>query len=344
MPGDRATAEVKEMSRSESPAEVGAANAPGKTSAGKVVIVGAGAVGTTFAYALQISGVAREIVLIDVDRKRAEGEVTDLRHGLFFTPSANIRAGDYEDCVGADVVVITAGAKQEPGQTRIDLVQTNAGICKDIVGKIMHKTCEPILLMVTNPVDVLTYAALQYSGLPRERVIGSGTVLDSARFRYLLSRHCRVNPHNVHAYVLGEHGDSEVATWSMTHIAGMPMNEYCAVCGRECSESEREGIADRVRDSAYHIIDAKGGTNYAVGLALVRIATSILRDENSVLTVSTLLEGELGIEDVCLSIPAIVNRTGAERIVPASLSDDELAALRSSAQALKKVLRDIGLQ
>jgi L-lactate dehydrogenase len=332
------------MSRLDLETDLDNSRAPTTIRAGKVVIVGAGAVGTTFAYALQISGVARDIVLIDVDRRRAEGEVTDLRHGLFFTPPADIRAGDYEDCVGADLVVITAGGGQKPGQTRLDLLQTNLEICKDIVGKIMDKTCEPILLMVTNPVDVLTYAALQYSGFPRERVIGSGTVLDSARFRYLLSRHCKVNAHNVHAYVLGEHGDSEVAAWSMTHIAGMPMNDYCAVCGRKCSQAEREGIADRVRDSAYHIIDAKGGTNYAVGLALLRIATSIVRDENSVLTISTLLQGELGIEDVCLSIPSIVNHGGAERIVPANLTDHELAALRSSAEALKKALRGVGLQ
>ena len=309
-----------------------------------MVIIGVGAVGTTFAYALQISGATREIVLIDLDRKRAEGEASDLNHGLFFTPPVDIRVGGYEDCVGADIVVITAGAKQKLGQSRLDLVQSNVAICEEIVGKIAERTCDPILLIVTNPVDVLTYAALRYSGFPPERVIGSGTVLDSARFRYLLSEHYQIDPHNVHAYVLGEHGDSEVAAWSMTHIAGMPLDEYCTVCGRKCAVIERTQIAEQVRDSAYHIIDAKGGTNYAVGLVLVKITTSIVRDENSVLTVSTLLQGELGIEDVCLSVPAIVNREGATRLAPARLNDSELAALRFSAEALKKVLREVGLQ
>ena len=311
--------------------------------AGKVVVIGAGAVGTTFAYALQISGVVREIVLIDQDRKRVEGEVLDLNHGMFFTRRVEIRAGEYADCVGAEVVVITAGAKQKPEQSRLDLVQTNVAICKEIIGKIVQQACEPILLMVTNPVDVLTYAALVFSGLPRGRVIGSGTVLDSARFRYLLSEHCGVDPHNIHAYVLGEHGDSEVAAWSMTHIAGMPMNEYCAVCGRECPTTERQKIAEQVRDSAYRIIDAKGGTNYAVGLALVKIVTSIVRNENSLLTVSTLLQGELGIHDVCLSVPAIINRNGAVRLAAPRLAEYELAALRSSAASLKKVHGDVGL-
>jgi len=280
---------------------------------------------------------------MDIDRKRAEGEVLDLNHGLMFTPPVEMRVGDYNDCEGAAVVVITAGAKQKPGQSRLELVETNVKICNEVVGRIVENTKEAVILIVSNPVDVLTYAALKFSGLPKQRVMGSGTVLDSARFRYFLSRHCNIDPHNVHAYVLGEHGDSEVLAWSMTHIAGMQMNDTCRVCGKSCSKSVRDEMAVNVRDSAYHIIDAKGATNYAVGLALLRIVNSILRDENSVLTVSTLLEGEFGIEDVCLGAPAIVNSKGADHVFNAPLGDDELKALHSSADSLKEVLRKLNI-
>ncbi len=309
----------------------------------KVVIIGAGAVGTTFAYALQINGGADEIVIIDIDRKRAEGEVLDLSHGLMFTPPVNIKAGDYDDCRDADVVLITAGAKQKPGQTRLELVETNVKICNDITKRILEVTRDAILLIVTNPVDILTYSVLKSSGLPKQRVIGSGTVLDSARFRYLLSRHCSVDPHNVHAYVLGEHGDSEVLAWSMTHIAGMHINEMCRICGGACANSVRDDMGANVRDSAYRIIEAKGATNYAVGLALLRIVGAILRNEKSVLTVSTLLEGEFGIKDVCLGAPAIVNSKGADHVFDAPLSDEDLKALRLSADTLKAVLKQLDI-
>ncbi len=313
-------------------------------SARKIVIIGAGVVGTTFAYALQINGGADEIVLIDIDRKRVEGEVLDLNHGLMFTSPVRIRAGDYDDCAGADVVVITAGAKQKPGQSRLALVETNVRIMFEIVEKVVEKTSDSVLLVVSNPVDILTYAALKASGLPKQRVIGSGTVLDSARFRYLLSSRCRVDPHNVHAYVLGEHGDSEVMAWSMTHIAGTPIGDACRICDDMMSEDVRGEIAESVRDSAYHIIDAKGATNYAVGLALVRIVRAIIRDENSILTVSTLLDGEFGIKDVCIGAPTVVNSRGADRVFDVPLSDDELKALRASANSLKGILGKTGLQ
>ena len=309
----------------------------------KVVIVGAGAVGATFAYALQIRGVAREIVLIDADKQRAEGQALDLSHGEFFTPPVNIRAGDYQDCAGADVVAICAGAKQKPGQSRVDLVETNVGICKAIVEKVVEQTTEAILLLATNPVDVLTYAALHFSGLPKQRVIGSGTVLDSARFRYLLSRHCRIDARNVHAYVLGEHGDSEVLPWSITTLAGTTIEDYCKVCPRQCSDINRRQIAAEVRDSAYHIIDAKGATNFAVGLALVKITTAIIRDEDSALTVSTLIGGQYGISDVCLSLPTILNSGGADRMICPNLTEAEQAALKASAEAIKKIQRQAGL-
>jgi L-lactate dehydrogenase len=290
-----------------------------------------------------MQGAARGIVLVDADKERAQGQALDLSHGAFFTPPVEILAGDYEDCSGADVVVLCAGAKQKPGQSRMDLLGQNVEICKAVVEKVVPHASDAVLLVVANPVDVLTYAALRFSGLPRERVIGSGTVLDSARFRYLLSRHCRVDPRNVHGYVLGEHGDSEVVAWSITRIGGMQMDDCCRTCVRRCSDAHRDSIAEEVRNSAYHVIEAKGSTNFAVGLALVRIVTSILRSENSVLTVSTLMEGEYGIHDVCLSLPAILNRNGVERVLSPPLADEEVQALRSSAEAIRLAQEQVGL-
>lgn len=310
---------------------------------GKIAIIGAGAVGSTFAYALQIHGLAREIVLIDVNRKLAEGQALDLSHGAFFVPPVDIRAGQYEDCAGANIVAICAGSKQKPGQSRMELVATNVEICRQIVQNVLEHTTEAILLVVANPVDVLTYAALQCSQLPRKQVIGSGTVLDSARFRYLLSRHCRVDPRNVHAYVLGEHGDSEVPAWSITTYGGVRILDYCSTCKGRCSQADREKISQQVRDSAYHIIEAKGATNFAVGLALVRIATAIIRNENSILTVSTLLDGEYDIRDVCLSLPVVLDRAGVDRYISPALTAHELEQLKSSADAIKKVQAQVGL-
>ncbi len=309
----------------------------------RVVIVGAGAVGTTCAYTLQISGTARQIVMIDLDTKHAQAEIMDLNHGLFFTPPVDIRLGDYADCKDADIVIISAGAKQKPGQSRLDLVRQNVEICRSIIANILQHTRDAILLMVANPVDVLTYVALRASSLPPERVIGSGTVLDSARFRYLLSRHCAVDPHNVHAYILGEHGDSEVAAWSISHLGGIKLSHCQKLCSHKCSDYDREAIVEKVRQSAYHIIEAKGATCYGIGLALEKIVRAILRDERSVLTVSRLVDGYCGIENVCLSIPTVVGRNGADRPLSAELSPREQQALQASAQTLKKVIRDIGV-
>jgi L-lactate dehydrogenase len=241
-------------------------------------------------------------------------------------------------------VVIAAGAKQKPGQSRLELVGQNVRICNSIVSSILEHTVDAILLMVSNPVDVLTYAALKASGLPPERVLGSGTVLDSARFRFLLSSHCGIDPHNVHAYIIGEHGDSEVAAWSMAHLAGVKLSDYCKVCGRNCGPFEYGSIVQQVRESAYHIIDAKGATSYGIGLALEKIVRSILRDERSVLTVSRLVTGLYGIADVCLSVPVVVDRGGAGRVVCGELSTQEQQELKASAETLKRVLRDVGLQ
>jgi L-lactate dehydrogenase len=308
----------------------------------KVVVVGAGSVGTTYIYALLQTGLAGEIALIDVDAKRVEGEIMDLSHGLPFIPPVSVKAGDYADCRDASLIVITAGAKQAPGQSRTELIQKNADIVKAICSRIREQQSDAVMLMVTNPVDTLTHLALQYLGWPRERVIGSGTVLDSARFKFLLSRHCRIDARNVHAYILGEHGDSEVAAWSMTHIAGTPIKEYCRICKVCDYERHHKEIARQVRDSAYHIIDYKGSTYYGIGLSLLRITGAILRDENSVLTVSALLRGEYGIEeDVCLSLPCIVGEKGIVRIVDAPLAPAEQQTLRESAHTIAQVLRGV---
>jgi L-lactate dehydrogenase len=307
----------------------------------KVVVIGAGLVGTTYVYALMHTGFAGEIVLIDLDQKRVKGEVMDLEHGLAFVQPVEIRSGDYSDCADANLVVVTAGTKQIPGQSRLELIRRNADIVKSICDEIKKWDSDAVLIMVANPVDALTQVALLRLGWPRERVIGSGTVLDSARFRSMLSRHCGIDTRNVHAYILGEHGDSEVAAWSMTHVAGVLMKDYCAIC-RGCDPKKtHEEIAGRVRDSAYHIIDYKGSTYYAIGLSLARISGAILRNEHSILTVSLLLQGEYDINNVCLSVPCVVGKKGVERLITARLSEDEQTALKASAQTLRKVLNNI---
>jgi L-lactate dehydrogenase len=305
----------------------------------KVVIVGAGDVGSTHAFALAQSGLAEEIALVDTNQDLVKGQVLDLLHGQPFFPTVHIKVGDASDYRDAGVIVITAGASQQKGETRLDLLRKNASIIRSIMDDVIQHESGGIVVIVSNPVDVLTYVALQHSAWPRNRIIGSGTVLDSARLRYSLSAHCGVDVHNVHAYVLGEHGDSEFAAWSMTHIAGMAIDSYCPVC-RKCEDwmKEREKIETAVRDSAYHIIGYKGATYYAVALALVRIVGAILRGQNSVLTVSTLLEGEFGLRDVCLSVPCLVSHEGAHTILAGRLPDNEMNALDKSAVILKQAI------
>ncbi|MFO7958991.1 MAG: L-lactate dehydrogenase [Candidatus Brocadiia bacterium] len=307
----------------------------------KVVIIGAGAVGSTFAYTLTNSGLAEEIILVDKDVEKAEGEVMDLNHGLFFAPPVRIAAGDYADCRDADLIVITAGAAQKPGESRLDLTGRNIRICRSIMDDILEQTRDAVICMVTNPVDILTYDSIQHSGLPPRQVFGSGTVLDSARFRFLLSQHCGVDPRNVHAYILGEHGDSEMAPWSMAHMAGVQIDRFCEQCGRCDYEEHRPQIVEQVRESAYHVIEAKGATQYGISQALLRICGAVLRDEHSVLTVSSLIEDYVGISDICLSIPCIVSRNGIERQLKADLAENEVEELRASARALKDVLESV---
>lgn len=308
----------------------------------KVAIVGTGQVGATFAFALMVSGVAMEIILINRNRELAEGHAMDLNHGLGFVQPVKIRAGDYADCENADVVVVTAGIGQKPGQSRLDLAQSNTSVFKEVIPEIVKYTPKN-LLIVSNPVDILTYVALKVSGYPKNKVFGSGTVLDSSRFRYLLSRHCGVDARNVHAYIVGEHGDTEVPVWSKVSFGAVPFREYCPVCGRNCPHSQQEGIFSQVKEAAYEIIQKKKATYYAIALALVRIVSSVLRDENSILTVSTLIEGYYDITDVCFSVPVILNRRGASKMLKLSLDETELKHLRTSASTLRDILKKIDI-
>jgi L-lactate dehydrogenase len=303
----------------------------------KVVIVGAGAVGSSFAYALAQRGVADEIALSDINRDYAEGQVLDLAHGLPFYPNIQIKVGSAEDFADANVIVITAGAKQAPGESRLNLLQKNARMIENIMDEIAAQNSKAVVIIASNPVDILTQVAIKHSGWPKTRIIGSGTVLDSSRFRYLLSKHCDVDVSNVHAYILGEHGDSEFPAWSMTHVGGIPIDAYCpqcATCGNW--QVEREEIARQVKESAYHIINYKGATYYAIGMALVRITAAILQDQQSILTVSTLLDGEYGLHDVCLSVPVMLGKDGVKRIVEAHLPAEEQTLLEKSAEVLRK--------
>jgi len=309
----------------------------------KVTIVGAGFVGSTTAYTLMLSGLVSELVLIDLNTEKAHGEVMDLNHGMPFVRPVKIYNGDYSDCSDSDIVIISAGASQKPGETRIDLVHKNAIIFKSIVSEIIKHTAECILLVVTNPVDILTYITYKISGFPKNRVLGSGTVLDTARFRYILGDHAGIDTRNIHAYIIGEHGDTEVATWSLANIAGISMDDYCEKCHRCKERISREKIFNEVKNAAYEIIDKKGATYYAVALAVRRIVEAIVRNENSILTVSSLLEGQFGLTDVCLSLPSIVNRNGVERILDVPLSQMERKQLIQSGNALKEIITNLDI-
>jgi len=305
----------------------------------KVAIVGAGAVGTTIAYACLLRGIARELALYDVDEPRVRAEALDLRHGLQFVPPADVVGGaDVAVCGGADVVVVTAGAKQRPGQSRSDLAEANIDLCRRLVPRLVEVAPHAILLLVTNPVDVVTYAALRFSGLPPSRVFGSGTVLDSSRLRFLLARRCDVGVQSVHATIAGEHGETELPLWSSATIGAVPVADWPGL-----DEPARAEIAAEVTGAAARIIAGKGATNYAVGLAAARIVGAILDDERAVLPVSALLRDRYGIDDVCLSLPAVVGREGVEPLPSVPLSEDELAGLRASAEAVRAVARAAGL-
>ncbi len=303
----------------------------------KVVIVGAGAVGATFAYALAQSGAAESICLIDKNQNLADGQVADLSHGLPYYPSVSIYRGTPADYSDARVIVITAGAAQKSGESRLQLLKRNATIIEGVMDEIIEQQSRAVVVMVTNPVDVLTHVALRHSRWPRSHMFGSGTVLDSARFKYFISQEVGIDVKSVHAYILGEHGDSELAAWSLTNLGGVPIQQYVQNNGlKDEWPRKREEIFEAVKNSAYHIIDYKGATNFAVGQALVRIIQAILRDSHSVLTVSVKLKGEYGLEDICLSVPCLVSRDGIEKILVADLNEEEQQALQHSASVLKE--------
>jgi len=306
----------------------------------KIAIIGVGSVGASVAYAVMISGLVSEIVLVDLDKNRAQGEAMDLAHGASFIKPIQVYAGEYSDCHDADIIVFTAGANQNPGETRLDLINKNSKVVQDTLPHLMPPDSRSILLMVSNPVDILTYVALQVTSGSPERIIGSGTVLDSSRFRYLIGKHCRVAPPNIHAYVVGEHGDSEVPLWSRANVMGLPVKDFC--CWQRISCIDKGEINRKIKEAAYEVIKRKGATYYAIGLTVKRICESILRNENSILTVSGLVQGEYGISNVCMSLLTIINRDGRARLLPVDVAPDELDALMKSASILDKTQQEIG--
>jgi len=309
----------------------------------RVAVVGTGNVGATFAYALLFSGLASEIVLIDANRPKAEGEAMDLNHAVPFTHPTRIWAGDYADCAGAAVTVLAAGTNQRPGQTRLECLKGNARIWREIVPKIAQHNPSGVLLVATNPVDVLTYAAWKLSGLALTRVLGSGTILDTARFRFLLSQHFGVDARSVHAYIIGEHGDSEVPVWSLANIAGMRLPDYCRANGLAYQPEEMNKIFESTRDAAYRIIERKGATYYAVAAGLMRITQAILRHQSTVLSVSSLINDYCGVSNVCFSLPTVVDGGGVGRVLRLELSGQEASRLRESAWVLQKTIAELDL-
>ena len=309
----------------------------------KAAVIGCGFVGAASAFALMQSGLFSEIVLLDSDRQKAEGEALDISHGLPFAKPMQIYAGDYKDIADANIVIVTAGAGQKPGETRLDLVKKNVGIFGKIIPEIAKLDFGGILLVVANPVDILTYTAAKLSGLPENRVFGSGTVLDTARLKYILGEHLGVDNRSVHAFILGEHGDSEIVAWSSANVSGVPLHDFCEMRGHHDHETAMRDIAESVKNSAYEIIEKKKATYYGIAMSVRRICEAIILDQKSVLPVSHIQHGNFGIEGVSISMPAIVGRDGIEASVPIALSADEISALQGSANALKEVIGGLEL-
>lgn len=309
----------------------------------KAAIIGCGFVGSASAFALMQSGLFSELVLIDANHDKAEGEAMDIAHGLPFAGQMKIYAGDYDDIVDAAVIIVTAGAAQKPGETRLDLVNKNVNIFKSIIPEIAKRNYKGILLIVANPVDILTYTAVKLSGLPENRVIGSGTVLDTARLKYALGEHLEVDSRSVHSFIIGEHGDSEIVAWSSTNVSGIPVNDFCELRGHFNHEEAMHRIADDVKNSAYDIIEKKGATYYGIAMSVKRICECIMRDEKSILPISSMMHGEYGISDICLSMPTVVGREGVKTRVPIQLNEQEESALSASAEQLSKVAAQLDL-
>lgn len=309
----------------------------------KAAIIGCGFVGSATAFTLMQSGLFSELVLIDRDRDKSEGEALDIAHGMPFASPMAIYAGDYADAAGADIAIITAGAAQKPGETRLDLVHKNVSIFKSIIPQLMESGFDGIMLVVSNPVDVLTYAALKLSGMPPSHVIGSGTVLDSARFKYILGQHLGVDPRNVHARIIGEHGDSEIAIWSTANVSGIPVNDFCELRGHFNHDESMQRIANDVKNSAYEIIRKKKATYYGIAMSVKRICEAIMRDEKPILTVSSYQDGPYGLHDVVLSMPCVVGRGGVEYQVPHPLDEHETCRLHESARTLREIIDQLEL-
>lgn len=307
----------------------------------RVVLIGTGAVGSSYAFALLNQGVTEELVLIDVNREKSEGDAMDLNHGIPFAPSrTKIWFGDYSDCKDADIVVICAGANQKPGETRLDLVEKNTRIFKGIVDEVVSNGFQGIFIVATNPVDILTYAVQKFSGFPKERIIGSGTILDTARLRFLLGEYFDVDTRNVHAYIIGEHGDTELPVWSHADIAGRKISAWID-SSEAYKQQDLEDIFLNVRDAAYQIIERKGSTYYGIAMGLVRLTKAILQNENSVLTVSCYLNGEYGHDDIYIGVPAVVNRKGIRQIIQLDLDQDEQTKFNHSVAVLKNIMQPV---
>lgn len=309
-----------------------------KTNLRKVAMIGCGFVGSASAFSLMQSGLFSEMVLIDANKEKAEGEAMDISHGILFARPMKIYAGDYDDIADAAIIVITAGANQKPGETRLDLVHKNVSIFKSIIPEIVKRDFQGILLIVANPVDILTHVALKLSGYPENRVIGSGTVLDTGRLKYELGKHLGVDSRSVHSFIIGEHGDSEIAAWSSTNITGISLNDFCEMRGHFEHDRATYEIAEKVKNSAYEIIKRKDATYYGIAMAVKRICEVIMRDEKAILPVSAMMHGEYGISDVVLSTPAIIGKNGVETKVAISLNEKEMAALKTSAKTLKDII------
>ena len=310
----------------------------------KAAIIGCGFVGSASAFCLMQSGLFSELVLLDANRDKAEGEALDVAHGIPFARPMKIYAGDYDDIADAAIIIVTAGANQKPGETRLDLVQKNVGIFRSIIPEIAKRNFAGILLIVSNPVDILTYTAMKLSGLPEHRVIGSGTVLDTARFKYQLGEHLQVDPRSIHAFIIGEHGDSEIAAWSSANVSGIPIHDICEMRGFYNHEDAMKEIAETVKNSAYEIIAKKKATYYGIAMSVRRICEALVRNEKSILPVSTMLHGQYGIEDVVQSMPAIVGSDGVETTVPIDLSPEEQEKLKESANALAEIAKKLDLE
>lgn len=307
----------------------------------KAAVVGCGFVGAATAFALMQSGLFSELVLIDSDKEKAEGEALDISHGMPFAKPMDIYAGDYDDITDANLVIVTAGAGQKPGETRLDLVKNNVAIFKKIIPEISKRNFGGILLVVANPVDILTYAAVKISGLPESRVFGSGTVLDTARLKYILGEHLGVDSRSVHAFILGEHGDSEIAAWSSVNVSGVPLDDFCEMRGHHDHQKGMHDIAEGVKNSAYEIIKKKKATYYGIAMSVRRICEAIILNQKSILPVSHMQHGAFGIDDVAISMPAIIGKDGIEAEVPIRLNETEQAALVKSSNALKAVIESI---